>query len=872
MRRRLICGSQRSGVSALGSFVSRAVVLGDARATSSAIVAHLRWCATASTTVTGVVDTELSLDGELQHMAHMDEDPPAPGDHADPAATTTAAPQTPSKPAGTKKSDGSVVSQLNALTFSDVAHMKASTLAKWGLTYVRVLGTADTWVNARDAPTRARGRVLIKLIRVRGSVRNLLFQRLQAAIEAREISTVRAMLLISQRWPPTIFGIYKQIRRHVMFDLQQQISATLTVVGKTSGDAAIGDEKDDEKLEKHHGAAPTPMTPRQARQLLELASEPFQGNVKIIGPLATIAFQDISVFCDADRIIACMWAVHRGRTRAPDSFWRAGVERVAALHRTGSVVCQVQSDKAGRQLTPVEIYRTLRVCKREHWSGAIGTLSYLASEALRLIRDEVRLNPLMRSPIPSNVTPQALKMAVAERVLQASGMEFKQMLSLILIAGELGHRFRDGFDEICTPLIVPIVRCMSADDHGLRIVSELLKSTRTISVPLFQAVIDQLHSLCACAPGATPTRLVLVPHLLTTIDQLIREMIRLPGELIQQLQLRPLFELMMAVARAKRKLSGVEIVTFTSNMYQVHRILLKTSTFVSEIRMAVEEFAFQLDRMLANGVVTVELVSTFLEHRILLGMQTPSSALMYPNMERLVATRKVLYDQQCGLAAETNEAGAVRFFGFIQPIPTEGMFAERVSGFPYEKVPSVYFCLFQLVHHIQWYRRRPTIAMLENLEREVFRAGLFATLHALTVFERLHTERGGQHNVTIPAQVERAVGQGLSLRLASCGVADPKLVLTVPREQVHQQLAQAIGMSRSKSIDKAVVDAMFTAVVKARFNLHVHRPVAGMLRVLCSAVDPDPQLELRLKQLTTPRQSGGKAIPAATRIKTVEEA
>jgi len=737
--------------------------------------------------------------------------------------------------------------------------------------YLLISEKIDKLSNSKRPVERLQGQQAARVFRFsKASVRQMLFLRLVNTVLQNRYSLDVSCRLLQMHWPIPVAQYHAQVRRHIA----NRILARLQKAASPSSPSAQPNEP--------------PLTPEEARETLRVVYPSFRNRTEIIGPLATTGITDLATCTDAAQVIHCMWAVHMAHTGAPDVFWRKCIKRLADLHRsktarhsefrvrdataTGeaddddsvSVQKKQRPERVG-PLSPMQIFRALRVLKREHWSGDISVLSYLASEALSGILDRFRAaKPSLASS--ADTAEGHLSVFRAERLMvRCTGLTPNAFISLLIITSELGHRFHSGFAEMADVLLCPVFRTLRGRED-LTLVCEMLRVNRVLIPSLYQSVIDNLveqNSVEEAASNPVVARAgIKWPDTIPVAELVVREIVRSPPSLCQQLQLSSFMHLLLLIAREKRKFSPSSIMSFTSNMYQLHRMLLKTSTVVNDLRSAVDEFAFQLDRLLQHGLVSVNLVNSFLEHRILLGMSTQqggASTSTYPNMQALLETRNRLYRHYADLGAEEDFRGVVMRPAALVAGSAAASTTFYADTFACNKVAEVYQSTFSISQIITWQRKSVPASELQRLKQLAFRNGVFSVIEASRLIAHLHKEnRTGRKSMFIPRPVELVLHNAIVERMDTCGlrplVATNGSAKEFSDDDVHQRLLTALGAPRLTTpiVNEFVVSAVLEALSFSPLapRLLCDEFVVGFFGLLVRVVEAKhPQLKDRFAAL-----------------------
>ncbi|CUI11271.1 Hypothetical protein, putative, partial [Bodo saltans] len=723
---------------------------------------------------------------------------------------------------------------LQRITIDNAARMPPQLLLEHAVQYIRVHYALERMATSRSRSSRVHARVLKKHRRLDSKVRQFLLHRLITALESQQLTLEDGVeLLASGQWPEQLSQTLSHLRAivsarlsHALYHTQQQQKSGVTV---------SADDRD-------------VITPTKARWFLKKLALSFVKRADIIGPLATIAWQDFNELESAEQIIASMWAIHQARTHAPDQVWRKAVHRLAQIRRLHGAtavhrLAQIRRLHGATALNASMIYRALRVCKRESWSGDVSTLSFLTSEALR--------------DIVTNFSAEVAHQGAIAKAFPATchtGLTPKRFVSLLAIAGELGHTFQAGFDAMSEGIIAPAIRSLKGEGEAA-VACEMLRLTSSHSVAAHQAVIDLLVRINRIDPnlpsvGSTgvddePSEVVPVPIATTTsarhriraesipsIELAARMVVRTP-HFVQTLHLGPFIRLLLAVSKEKRKFSPTLMFSLTENMFQIHRQLKSSSQMGVELRKAVDEFSFQMDRLLQHGLVSVNLVNRFLEFSVMLALTKEPE--VYTNTAALRETRRQLYEQY--------QKEGKEFSGVIVSHPMRRLVID-----PYQ-------LLFQTSVQLNFSRNRLSRAMLNSIRALSFESGVFASLEAARLYQQLHYERAGSPSlptVLIPEVVSRQIIAACSHRAQTCGLGDhAALAAGITNEQLVKRLTLALRIPEGCLLDEAVVEMVIRSAAFSPFKplIQAHPSLKLFFEALVSCDAATPSQRDRVKQL-----------------------
>ena len=485
-------------------------------------------------------------------------------------------------------------------------------------------------------------------------------------VEHRLVSVENAIALLKYRWPDQ----FSDERHFVRLQLRGWVTELLNE-GK--------------------------LNPAQARMILRSSCISFKRQVPLIGSLARKATEDLSEMTDVDDILGVMWAVCDARTHAPVSFWDKSTRRILSLHFDARRGSAEPSAAATVPMKPRQVFRLLRVLKKEGQSSRAAQLLQIAEEQAEVIGKSFEAENYSRkisSPLPKRV--------LIERCVKHTGMSPEELLSFLHICGELGMSYSRYWEPLTDPVLCPMMPYLRRKQLVLMV--ESLVALRCRSVPVLQALIDHLANRGISHPSSL--------ELLMKVSRMIA-----PQQLLHtQLNLAHFLEHLASAAEEKRKLTDLEMMRLTQEMYLFTRHLSAEASAKKMLLKAVDEFCFQLDRMLERGFASVDCCNTVLEHTIMLGMRSKSA--LYPNMTKLLERRNAIYkDQHTAISISTG--------------PTA----------PFAQV-SIYRQVFYLVQQMTFNRREVKRELLEGLYTSVRQLGLVPFFRSMRTLAFLHQPQG----------------------------------------------------------------------------------------------------------------------------------
>ncbi|RNF18538.1 putative mitochondrial RNA binding protein [Trypanosoma conorhini] len=543
--------------------------------------------------------------------------------------------------------------------------------------------------------------------------RDVLLHEAARIVEQREVPLTVAARLLRPRWPNYFMDVAGG--RHHAF-LAQSLRAWAVAL-------------------MQEGA----LTPVEARTFVMRCPRLFVGQIALMGSVVECALLDLKTIDDPEPLIQLMWSVNSAKTHAPHNFWRRTVDKLAMLNRSlrdqvGSAIrvgkgngARVEGAKstaaplvvAGHVfsgLTTRQLFRVLRVLRRERWCGDVPAIVDFADKALKNIVFEVEATRVIEEK--PREAPLS-RWEVAQRVKQAADLAPAELLSLLNIAGELGVDFHVSLARLSEDLLSPMVRYL--DREQLLLLTTCVRQTRCDSAQLVQTIVDSI-----VRRGVTyPSSLALSKAALRTILQ--------KPELLARLTLAPFVDHIFQLCDAfKWHLRASQILSWVEMLYALSRLYAPSSSVGVRVRTTVESFADPLIAMLALGVVPTSIVSRVLEHTVILGMRKQPQ---YPRTARLWEDRNAFVNgrnAEAGLRGEDGEDGeedATPGGSDREPFP---------RGEVTKSVRQVYDDLIS-VYERQTTMRMPLSQREEERIRDTFqRLGLYSIFMGANVMQRLH--------------------------------------------------------------------------------------------------------------------------------------
>ncbi|KAH9600900.1 hypothetical protein LSM04_002173 [Trypanosoma melophagium] len=450
--------------------------------------------------------------------------------------------------------------------------------------------------------------------------RDILLHEISRIVEKREVSPTVAARLFRSHWPDHIMDVAGS--RHHSF-LSRSFSAWVTALIQENT-----------------------LTCEEARQILINSPRIFNGQVALVGSLAECALSDMnSNNSDAESLIQLMWAVNSARTHAPHHFWQRAVEMLAKKNRSlrdqvGDAIHSSVMTKTNKSVkkntetrTPVghvfsglttrQLFRVLRVLRRERWCGDVTTIYDFVDKALKNIVFEAEA--LSAADDKTHGKPLS-RQAVVKRVQKASDLTPLELLSLMHIAGEIGVNIHVSLARVSDYLLAPMVPYLNREQ--LLLLTTCVRKTRCDSLQLVQAIVDIIVQR-----GVTyPSSIVLTKATLRTVMQ--------KTSLLSQLTLAPFMDHIFGICdRYKYGMRASQILDWVELLYALSRRYAATSSVGIRVRGCVESFAVPLRAMLLIGAVPTSLISRVLEHSVILGMRHQPQ---YPLTEKLWEERNAI--------------------------------------------------------------------------------------------------------------------------------------------------------------------------------------------------------------------------------------
>lgn len=573
------------------------------------------------------------------------------------SAQESSTPQLPQKKPATAALAEFLVSQADATESSPEAASKAATafvnksVALMHLDLLNSQKSKRTNPAPTAAPTARQRRPSALLTPTQ---RQRIVSRLCEIVERRQVSLVVATRLVKRPWPPLMDGDHLRDAQHFI---------------KNSLKAWIVEEIGQDTL--------SPSTARavlgNGAVLLRLQS------VSIVGSLANIAIRDVEEITKPDALISLMWSVHTTGAHAPQEFWGTLLDRLlvlnSSLHSKGvaAVNDEAATDSpplspqsppplAGKHhhhdevvghmfsgLTTRQIYRLLAVLKREKWNGRVGPLRDLADMALRNIVFEAEVAAFVTTVEDVSGVSPLTKSAVEQRVRLVSDLSLEEFLSLLTLSGDFGIPFSVAAARVSDHILAPMVRYLGSVQ--LLQLMQIARKTRCNSPFLLNVLAARIERRGPRAPYAMPLAKAFAKTILEEAD------------LFPQVHLTSTLLFLLRVCDEQAsKVRSEEVCALAGVLYGLSRRVAPTSTVGLKIRLTIDLFCRQMDRMLQLELVQAGSASRLLEYTIVMGMR--GDADLYPNVGRLLETRNV--------AVERERAKLKRVSDRIAAQPAEG--------------------------------------------------------------------------------------------------------------------------------------------------------------------------------------------------------
>ncbi|ORC84805.1 uncharacterized protein TM35_000411750 [Trypanosoma theileri] len=461
--------------------------------------------------------------------------------------------------------------------------------------------------------------------------RDILLHEISRIVEKREIPPTVAAQLFRSHWPDQMMDVAGS--RHHSF-LTRSFTAWVTQL--------LHEKK---------------LTSGEARQILTFSPRVFNGQVALVGSLVECALADMNSNSDAEPLIQLMWAVNNAKTHAPHHFWQRAVEMLAKKNRSlrdqvgDAIHSSINTKKKNESvkgkiikttttetthmpvghvfsgLTTRQLFRILRVLKREQWCGDVPTIYDFVDKALKNIVFEAEaLSAADDKPHGKPLT----RKEIMQRVQKASGLTPLELLSLMHIAGEIGLDIHVSLARVSDYLLAPMVVYLNREQ--LLLLTTCVRKTRCDSLQLVQAIVDTIVQR-----GITyPSSIILCKATLRTVMQ--------KTSLLSQLTLAPFMDHIFGLCeRYKYGMRASQILDWVELLYALSRRYAPTSSVGIRVRACVESFAAPLRAMLSVGAVPTSLISRVLEHSVILGMRHQPQ---YPLTEKLWEERNAVVNKK----------------------------------------------------------------------------------------------------------------------------------------------------------------------------------------------------------------------------------
>ncbi|CBH10730.1 hypothetical protein, conserved [Trypanosoma brucei gambiense DAL972] len=460
--------------------------------------------------------------------------------------------------------------------------------------------------------------------------RDILLNEVTRVVERREVPLIEVARLLKLRWPAQFTDLSGS--RCLSFLKRSLMSwiAELLREGK--------------------------LAPDGARTVLSQCPRLFHGHISLMSSIVERALLDVNTIQNPEPIIVLMWSVNEAGTHAPNHFWRRVVGRLAQLnrslrhrfgdtvqlgkcesgHKGDTAVCSAPGDK-GKDcgetdiksnndnkegnindtkrnytvghvfsgLTTRQLFRVLRVLRKECWCSDVSTVYDFVDKALKNIALEVEA--VGSCEATSQKRPMS-RQTITQRVKKSADLTPKELLSLLSIAGELGVDFHASLARTSDFLLAPMVHYL--DRGQLLQLSFFVRKTHCDSPTLLQSMANEIVR-----------RGVNYPVSLSVSKAVLRTALQKPV-LLSQLALTPLVDHVISLCktygwymRASQLLGWAEV------LYDLSRRHDPSSSVGVNVRSCVERLAAPLRAMLEVGVVPMTVVSRFIELTVILGMR-----------------------------------------------------------------------------------------------------------------------------------------------------------------------------------------------------------------------------------------------------------
>ncbi|RHW70732.1 mitochondrial RNA binding protein 1 [Trypanosoma brucei equiperdum] len=398
------------------------------------------------------------------------------------------------------------------------------------------------------------------------------------------------------------------------------------------------------------------LSPEEARSVLSQCPRLFHGHLSLMSSIVECALLDINTIQSPDPIIGLMWSVNEAGTHAPSHFWQRTVGRLAQLNRLlrdtlGDAMqlgkcgngpkdgTTIHSGPGGREkkgekgniksnndnkggnindtkqnytvghvfsgLTTRQLFRVLRVLRKECWCNDVSTVYDFVDKALKNIAFEVEA--IGSCEATSQKRPMS-RQTITQRVKKSADLTPKELLSLLSIAGELGVDFHASLARTSDFLLAPMVHYL--DREELLQLSLFVRKTRCDSLTLVQSIADEIVR-----------RGVNYPLSVSLSKAALRTALQKPV-LLSQLTLTPLVDHVISLCRTYGwYMRASQLLGWAEVLYDLSRRYAPSSSVGVNVRSCVEALAAPLRAMLEAGVVPMPVVSRFIELTVILGMR-----------------------------------------------------------------------------------------------------------------------------------------------------------------------------------------------------------------------------------------------------------
>ncbi|EPY29218.1 hypothetical protein AGDE_10066 [Angomonas deanei] len=381
---------------------------------------------------------------------------------------------------------------------------------------------------------------------------------------------------------------------------------------------------------------------------------------QLVGPLVEVSIRDLDELDNPNVIISLMHSIHVCGTHAPNSVWGSLFHRLVKLNdtrtslsSTGGLEHKGESEKAekplskralkrkqGEQvghvfsgLTTREIFRTVDVLRQERWNGGGLPMQTLIDAALKNIAFE--LDALKADEDTADLSYRG----VLDRLSLVADLKWRELLSLLLVAGDVDIPFDSTTDKIVDRLLLPMVKHL----HGADLL-ELLRVIRRLKCNAPNLITILSQKLRYEGPHAQYA----LPLTLSVVKTLVKS-----NTLIAQVEAEPILHYYFAICQLYHNKVRVKgLLEMAEMTYAISRHSTLPSEIYQKCQSVTELLCTQMELLLQLEVVDAEAASKLLEYTIVLNMRDEKK---FPCTANLLTCRNVALERSAKQEEETEE-------------------------------------------------------------------------------------------------------------------------------------------------------------------------------------------------------------------------